>query len=1069
MRRLIAALSATAALVAVLPGIATAAPAEPRHTGRTVTLITGDRITVHREGRLELTRGPGREHVRFATQRNDGHVSVIPSDAAPLLRSGRVDPRLFDVTTLIEFGYDDRRADLPLIVSGGNLKAARALPGGMSAVRADRTGKDWTSLTGGGAARTAASKIWLDGVMQPSLDVSVPQIGAPAAWEAGFDGTGATVAVLDTGVDETHPDLSGQVSAAQNFTEGEEDEQDRVGHGTHVASTIAGTGAASNGRYKGVAPGAKLLDGKVCVLGGCAESWILAGMQWAAEQGADVVNMSLGGGDSPGLDPMEEAVQTLTEQYGTLFVIAAGNSGGDRTVGSPASADSALAVGAVDKQDDLAVFSSRGPRTGDAAIKPEITAPGVDIVAAKSSTGEIDNPAPVDGYTTLSGTSMATPHVAGSAAILAQQHPDWAADLLKSTLISSAKPNPEIAVTAQGAGRVDVARAITQTVTTSPATLSFGLQLWPHADDAPLTQTLTYRNAGTADVTLNLAVTPLAQPVPAGLVTLSATSVTVPAGGTASVTVTIDTSAEMPDAFHGGEITATAGDTVVQTPFGVDREVESYDLKLDVLDRTGAPGEGFLSFINLETRSWIDVSLPATEARLPKGDYMVVALLFGPSDGDAPGDTTMAAHNRFAVDGAKTLTIDARQAEPVAVTVPRAEASPTLIELTVSGPFFSSGLLTGTFDGLYTLNAGPDTAVEGVNAYLHAGLAKPDAEGTFVDSPFSYSLFFLFEGKLPTGINRAVRPRDLGTVTAAHAKQATTADSALKGAYPWHPSVPGAFFSTISYSTLPFTRTEYYNADHGVEWVPLFAETAGAGASVVFNEYGTKTAYRTNRTVREQWNKPVFGPAFPDPGFALSGRAGDVIVAGAPLFGDGAGREGYSDGLTAAATRLYRDGRLIGESAEPYGQFQVPPESASYRVEQSATRGVPHRLSTSVSATWTFTSAHTADENVLAPLPLSAVVFSPSTNDDSVAPKGRAFSVPLRVDPQERSAAAPNRSLTVEASFDDGATWQRVTVRDGAAQLRHPNRAGFVSLRATAVDRSGNTVTQTVIRAYEIR
>ncbi len=89
MRRLIAALSATAAFVAVLPGTASAAPAQPRHSGKTVTLITGDRITIHQQDRLELTRGPGREHIRFSTQRHDGHVSVIPSDAAPLLRSGR--------------------------------------------------------------------------------------------------------------------------------------------------------------------------------------------------------------------------------------------------------------------------------------------------------------------------------------------------------------------------------------------------------------------------------------------------------------------------------------------------------------------------------------------------------------------------------------------------------------------------------------------------------------------------------------------------------------------------------------------------------------------------------------------------------------------------------------------------------------------------------------------------------------------------------------------------------------------------------------------------------------------
>ncbi len=85
-------LSVTTAVVAMLPGMAAAAPVSPAdhrvHNGRTVTLITGDRITVHRDNVLEVRRGAGREHIRFATERQDGHVSVIPSDAAPLLQSG---------------------------------------------------------------------------------------------------------------------------------------------------------------------------------------------------------------------------------------------------------------------------------------------------------------------------------------------------------------------------------------------------------------------------------------------------------------------------------------------------------------------------------------------------------------------------------------------------------------------------------------------------------------------------------------------------------------------------------------------------------------------------------------------------------------------------------------------------------------------------------------------------------------------------------------------------------------------------------------------------------------------
>src|SRR6185369_1071830 len=138
--------------------------------------------------------------------------------------------------------------------------------------------------------------------------------------------------------------------------------------------------------------------------------------------------------------------------YGALFVVAAGNSGADHSVQTPSSADAALAVGAVDGADALAPFSSRGPRDGDYALKPDLTAPGVDITAARSKDAELGRPG--EQYVTLSGTSMATPHVAGAAAILAQRRPDWDAATLKAALMGSARPNPATGVFGQGAGRV---------------------------------------------------------------------------------------------------------------------------------------------------------------------------------------------------------------------------------------------------------------------------------------------------------------------------------------------------------------------------------------------------------------------------------------------------------------------------------------------------------------------------------------------------------------------------------------------------------------------------------------
>ncbi len=169
----------------------------------------------------------------------------------------------------------------------------------------------------------------------------------------------------------------------------------------------AGTGAASGGKEKGVAPGAELVIGKVLDGGGLGyDSDIIAGMEWAATtEHARVVSMSLGGAATDGDDPMADAVQSLTASTGALFVIAAGNSGPTRaTIGSPGDAEDALTVGAVDSHDQIAEFSSRGPGRG-ATVKPEVVAPGVDIVAARAAGTSLGTPVN-QYYTTLSGTSM---------------------------------------------------------------------------------------------------------------------------------------------------------------------------------------------------------------------------------------------------------------------------------------------------------------------------------------------------------------------------------------------------------------------------------------------------------------------------------------------------------------------------------------------------------------------------------------------------------------------------------------------------------------------------------------
>ncbi|MBB0233101.1 S8 family serine peptidase, partial [Streptomyces calidiresistens] len=181
------------------------------------------------------------------------------------------------------------------------------------------------------------------------LNSGPARIGAPAARELGLDGEGVTVAILDTGIDATHPDLADRVVAQVNFTDAP-DIGDVVGHGTHVGSTVAGTGAASDGLYTGVAPGADLLDVKVLNDDGYGfDSEIIAGMEWAVEQNADIVNMSLGGFVTDRLPPIEEALERLSAQSDTLFVVAAGNEGPfTASLSAPGTAEAALTVGALD-------------------------------------------------------------------------------------------------------------------------------------------------------------------------------------------------------------------------------------------------------------------------------------------------------------------------------------------------------------------------------------------------------------------------------------------------------------------------------------------------------------------------------------------------------------------------------------------------------------------------------------------------------------------------------------------------------------------------------------------------
>ncbi|TWD79724.1 subtilisin family serine protease [Kribbella amoyensis] len=687
----LAAVPVTAAAPPPPPNPPTANPAHrtPGAETHRVTLITGDVA--------EYTSEPGGQHsARLLTgenwflSRTDGKLTIVPPAAYGLVASGRLDQRLFNLTDLVAQGYDDARtATLPLLLTGDTAPRApqaattrRTLAAaGATAVSVQKSEatRFWQGLQGGNLRSTGTEKVWLDGRTHATLDRSTQQIGAPTAWRSGYDGRGVKVAVLDTGYDRNHPDLKDQVIAAKSFVP-DPDVQDKHGHGTHTASTVAGLGAASQGKRKGVAPGADLLIGKVLNDNGAGlDSEAIAGMEWAVEQGAKVVSMSLGTDlPSDASDPMSQTVERLSERTGALFVVAAGNTGLEEFIGSPAAASHALTVGAVDRNDKLAAFSSRGPRYGDGAMKPEVTAPGVDIAAARAA-GTNTGRNLSEYYTTMSGTSMAAPHVSGAAAILAQRHPDWTGRQLKAALVGSALSTPGTSPLAQGLGRVDVAKALAAKVVADDATVLFGDLSWTGTAPPPVTRTLTYRNPGTKPLTLDLTadvrtpagVRPKLKVTPAGL--------RIAPGGSATATVTLDQAATPPGKYSGA-ITARSAGSTYRTGVGFTAGGKLHRITVDAVGRDGRPAPSTTGIPsgahlwNLDTGR-AELTTFDRDGRhvfeVPTGRYSLMVFVIGLGPDGTIATETLLGQPELTVNSDRALSFDARQAHRIDIRTPR--------------------------------------------------------------------------------------------------------------------------------------------------------------------------------------------------------------------------------------------------------------------------------------------------------------------------------------------------------------------------------------------------------------
>jgi len=285
-------------------------------------------------------------------------------------------------------------------------------------------------------------------------------------WDQGINGKGVGIAIIDTGI-APHPDLADRIVGFKDFVNGYDRPYDDQGHGTHCAGIAAGSGADGKGKYIGAAPGANLVGVKVMNSSGSGKtSDIIRGIQWAIENkdkyNIKVINLSLGGRiQGPHQqDPKVQAVEAAIKS-GITVMVAAGNEGPfSQTVSSPGNAPHAVTVGASDDRgtvkagdDKLAYFSSRGPTRYDQLSKPDLLAPGTNIIAADNDR---------KGYVMMSGTSMATPLTAGVAALLIQKNPNATPFEIRSALMNTADPMPNRNALEQGQGVIDPLEAMTR-------------------------------------------------------------------------------------------------------------------------------------------------------------------------------------------------------------------------------------------------------------------------------------------------------------------------------------------------------------------------------------------------------------------------------------------------------------------------------------------------------------------------------------------------------------------------------------------------------------------------------
>ncbi len=621
-------------------------------------------------------------------------------------------------------------------------------------------------------------------------------------------GTGIRIGILDTGVDYLHEALGGgigpgfKVAGGHDFVNHDDDPMDDNGHGTHVAGIVAGSSAT----LRGTAPGAQLYAYKVLDASGNGfSSDVIAAIEQAVRDSVQVLNISLSAAGGDPLDPLSEAVDAAVAS-GIVVVAAAGNGGGIGTIGSPGAAAYALTVGADNGSGGVATFSSSGPTLRNFGLKPDLVAPGTDILSARLN----------GGYVKMSGTSMAAPYVAGIAADLRQIHPLWSPAEIAGAITASTR-SLGAGFFSQGHGAIDTGRVWSRALLASPASLTFGFDA-PGTPEYARTDTFVVVNGGSTSASVTISVV---KSSPGYRVELSRTSATLGPGESLPTTATLvadntllaDNTA-LEQGYTGSIRIASQEDTTL-LPFAF---FKGNAVQMSFDER---PMQVVLCSQNGEIFSY-NPSHSALTAVIPSGTYDIIAHYFG---------STFVVREKVQTPLGSLLSLSRSEAVDTISIVPGDEAGRPLAK--------SAGDISFTsLEALLVRNAqAGEVVTEG------GPLPDPTLSRTVAITPFSDRIQFVtsytvqygntasytFDASLDSGLsaNRAIRylPGDLRRVDFKY-----KVDSSVSRIFPvaWTSLALGTILVEVTYYNgndapllPPFVQESYYSKQPGKE-LPVF-------------------------------------------------------------------------------------------------------------------------------------------------------------------------------------------------------------------------------------------------------